>query len=296
MVMYEDAMKKNVSIVPGNKICTTCIKKIQENVSNEEDNTERESLDEEEHISADEQGLPGEIQSTIDDHNLSTCLQNIGISPIKVHALSYSGKKGLGKRKLKDVVSTMHGKIAKTLNVNSDDINIFDESQHMFKHISDKAESYDRLLLLVKEKIDNADSTSEKIKFLTLAPDYWPIKMIQEYFNVTEYCVRKSRCIFKEKGILYKPDKKIGNKIDENTALLVKQFYEDDKYSRIMPGAKDFVSIAKNQHMQKRLLLSNLKELYSSFKNEYPDAKIGFSKFSQMKPKWCVLPGAKGTH
>ena len=56
------------------------------------------------------------------------------------------------------------------------------------------------------------------------------------------------------------------------------------------------VSVGKKQHMQKRLLLVNLKELYSSFLKEHADIKIWFSKFCQFWPKWCVLLGASGTH
>ena len=66
-------------------------------------------------------------------------------------------------------------------------------------------------------------------------------------------------------------------------------FYEDGKYSRIMPVSKDYVSVGNKQHIQKQLLLVNLKELYSSFLKEHADIKIGFSKFSQLQPKWCVL-------
>ena len=63
-----------------------------------------------------------------------------------------------------------------------------------------------------------------------------------------------------------------------------------------MLGKKDFVSIAKNIHKQRRLLLCNLKELYSAFKERHPDAKVGFSKFCSLRPKWCVSVGSSGTH
>ena len=48
--------------------------------------------------------------------------------------------------------------------------------------------------------------------------------------------------------------------------------------------------------MPKRLLLCNLKELYVSFKTEFPDISIGFSKFAELRPKWCISVGPKGTH
>jgi hypothetical protein len=36
-----------------------------------------------------------------------------------------------------------------------------------------------------------------------------------------------------------------------------------------MPGKKDFVSIARNTNMQKRLLLCDIKELYAEFKKTF---------------------------
>ena len=63
-----------------------------------------------------------------------------------------------------------------------------------------------------------------------------------------------------------------------------------------MPGKKDFVSIKKNVHKQKRLLLCNLHELYVLFKEQNPELKVGFSKFCSLRPKWCVTVGTSGTH
>ena len=66
-----------------------------------------------------------------------------------------------------------------------------------------------------------------------------------------------------------------------------------------MPGKKDFVSVkqgGKRLHVQKRLVLSNLKEVYCKFKRQFPDYKIGFSKFAELRPKHCILAGASGTH
>ena len=41
-----------------------------------------------------------------------------------------------------------------------------------------------------------------------------------------------------------------------------------------MPGKKDYVSVDNKVHVQKRLILSNLKELFAEFKNTYPDIKV----------------------
>ena len=40
----------------------------------------------------------------------------------------------------------------------------------------------------------------------------------------------------------------------------------------------------------------NLSELYSAFRDKYPNIKIGFSKFCTLRPKWCVLVGSWATH
>ena len=49
-------------------------------------------------------------------------------------------------------------------------------------------------------------------------------------------------------------------------------------------------------HIQKRLLLNNLNELHSFFKEHNPSVNIGFSKFAQLRPEECILVGASGTH
>jgi len=63
-----------------------------------------------------------------------------------------------------------------------------------------------------------------------------------------------------------------------------------------MPSMKNFVSVQKNVHMQKRLLLCNLKELHNAFLETYPDFRIGLSKFCSLRPKWCVTCSSNGTH
>jgi hypothetical protein len=66
----------------------------------------------------------------------------------------------------------------------------------------------------------------------------------------------------------------------------------------LCPGKKDYVNVTTDEgkvQKQKRLLLVNLNELYSAFKDSHDD-KIGFSKFCELRPKWCVSVGPKGTH
>ena len=74
------------------------------------------------------------------------------------------------------------------------------------------------------------------------------------------------------------------------------EFYQNDGYSQQLPGKKDCVSIGKNVHVSKRLILCNLKELYTAFKDKHPDLKISFSKFASLRPKWCITVELKGAY
>lgn len=99
--------------------------------------------------------------------------------------------------------------------------------------------------------------------------------------------------------VLASPAAKCGKTLSEETVKLVKDFYESDEVSRLMPGKKDFVSVVTDKgrvHVQKRLVLNNLDELYKCFKESNVDVKVGFSKFASLRPKNCVLAGASGTH
>ena len=59
---------------------------------------------------------------------------------------------------------------------------------------------------------------------------------------------------------------------------------------------KKTVTIRKNVHVSKRLILCNLKKLYTAFKDKHPDLKISFSKSASLRPKWCITVGPKGKH
>ena len=93
-----------------------------------------------------------------------------------------------------------------------------------------------------------------------------------------------------------KPNPKQGKTLPDKTLNLVRLFYEDDDNSRQMPGKKDCLSVGNGEHRQKRLVLCNLKELFTAFIEKYPNIGIGFSKFCSLRPRYGVLVSAKGTH
>lgn len=67
-----------------------------------------------------------------------------------------------------------------------------------------------------------------------------------------------------------------------------------------MPGMRDCVIVTENmekQKVQQRLLYFNIREVYELFKQKYPNEKIGFTKFSMLRPRECIYPMEKyGTH
>ena len=90
------------------------------------------------------------------------------------------------------------------------------------------------------------------------------------FFNVKLYSVRKAASLKKEQGILPKLPRKKGHQLDD-VINLVKQFYEDDEYSRMCPEAKEYKSVTTDgvkRKKQKRLLLLNIKELYIEFRKK----------------------------
>jgi len=97
----------------------------------------------------------------------------------------------------------------------------------------------------------------------------------------------------------FTPNPKPGKTLNENTVQLVKDFYQDDNISRMMPGKKYCITIRDKGvkiQLQKRLVLANLNEIYQAFKEKHPTHRIGFSKFCELRPKNCILAGKSGTH
>ena len=67
----------------------------------------------------------------------------------------------------------------------------------------------------------------------------------------------------------------------------------------MMPGKKDCISMKVNGEkvcVQKRLLLSSMREAHKQFQVDHFGVKIGLTKFMELHPKNVVLARASGTH
>ena len=114
----------------------------------------------------------------------------------------------------------------------------------------------------LKEKFQLTTNRNEQLQVLTVLPKSWSIKKIQQEFGVSTYMARKSKKLVEEKGILSLPDTVCGHSLLQETVDFVHDFYESDDISHVMPGKKAGI----RHHLQKRLVLSNLREEYCEFK------------------------------
>ena len=140
-------------------------------------------------------------------------------------------------------------------------------------------------------------SKNEKMLLLKLLPKNWSSRKVVNFSYSSRWLVTK--CKLSDNQSLSVD--KIGNqKISCDTVNQVKLFYENDDNSRIIPGYKDNKCIKNDDgtktYVQKRLVLYNLRELYLKYKQQYPESKIGFTKFAEFRPEYCVLTGASGAH
>ena len=122
-----------------------------------------------------------------------------------------------------------------------------------------------------------------------------------DFFNATHHMVLTARSLKREYGILPKvPHMSKGKVVTKDMEQQVKDFFESDNISRQMPGKKDCISVrdsdGKRHLEQKRLVLGSLKEVFQAFKETDNHPNIGFSTFSSLRPKHCVLAGSSGTH
>ena len=285
-----DLKALGIGIKPGEKLCPTCRIKVEQKKPEPTDSNENDS---DGHDFTD-------VATNLQELNSS--FMEVDVSPVKLHGISKHRRVHYGKRKLSELQSKLkqkqiqvHEKMANALDVTPTDIESKQQNEIVQKKVLQNSDDLNKLLEMMKEKIQ-LSPRKIKIQVLTLTPLSWTVRKTAEFFSVSNFMVQTAFRLRREKGILAIQDVKKGNELHESVKNLVREFYCDDENSRLLPGKKDFVSIGKKHHIQKRLILSNLKELHSSFKEKNPDVKVGFSKFCMLRPKWCITVGASGTH
>lgn len=287
-IFLEHLQKKQnvpVNLIPGKSLCPTCNKKIFGVVI--EEKTSDIDIDYQPETDT-EKSFFGEGTSL---NVVDTVCKSLNLSPAsKIIKLSKTKRQTAFKTKTEKISSAVKRKLASSFNES-----LTDEEEKDKEGEEDLSNEYKKLIEQLKEKCKLAKK-EEKIKIISLLPSSWCKQRICEEFNVTDYQVRLSRNLLKTQGVLPDLKKKDGNKLSDEVVSDVIKFYEDDDNSRLCPGKKECVSLGHKVYKQKRLILYSLNELFVSFKQKYPDHKIGRSAFCSLRPKWCVLPGSAGTH
>lgn len=159
---------------------------------------------------------------------------------------------------------------------------------------------FEEIICNMKKKYsDPAISRKEKLLILSMLPTSWTVQKIMNDFEANRYIVTEARNIDKIGTSDFPKTRSSGTGLSGDTKELVLSFFEDDDVSRVMPGQKDYVSVqieGKRQAVQKRLLMTTLREAYKFFCNINPDVIIGFSSFASLRPKQCKLLTSSGTH
>ncbi|KAL5468830.1 hypothetical protein EMCRGX_G029952 [Ephydatia muelleri] len=267
--MAERWSTDEVTLVPGNKLCTLCRKSVCHDPSEQED-------------AGHEDNTYSEGEGIVDDggditDQLSALLVNIGESPIDKRKI------GHGKRYSEDKMRSIEGSIRKKLKLEPSKV---------------EAE-FNEMIHSLKQKFDTSEKFSEKIQILTILPQSWTTRRMEAEFGASYHMAQLSKRLVESDGVMATPNPRQGKALPDAIKQLVVQFYQQDSISRMMPGKKDYVSMVINgtrKHVQKRLLLFNLNDAYKQFKDENGGIKVGLSKFKELRPKNVVLAGAGGTH
>lgn len=194
-------------------------------------------------------------------HNIE--LFNSGISGINVSPISAKQFQNVTYRRIK--YSNIMAGIRK---------NLFslpqDEDDEELQALRTKAAAYDEIISKLKEKFIEPDcSRFDKIRILTVLPDSWSVQKIADTFETNKYIASQAKVLAAQHGVMAVPENKSGNPLDPAIKNEVLQFYDDDDISRPMPGQRDYVSVKKDngkrQQVQKRLLLSSLRETFNRY-------------------------------
>ena len=94
-----------------------------------------------------------------------------------------------------------------------------------------------------------------------------------DYFNTTKYMVNKSRALRNKFGVFPDiPHCPKGRSLTAELQKEIKNFYLDDEISRVLVGKANCITIRSPNGEKtlepKRLLLGNLKKLYSFYKEK----------------------------
>lgn len=167
------------NVKPGQKLCPTCIKKLQHVPESTQENPNEDSS------SSAEENPPWQNTDTHTDI-LQDSFETLGVSPLKKHGIRVQDRAPYAKRKISNVEKIITAKVAKTLDISQDEISRQQESTRCIK-------CGDLHVLMSQLKVNILESPRlEKLQLLTVVPESWSIDRTAQEFQVSQYLVRKS--------------------------------------------------------------------------------------------------------
>ena len=289
-------------VVPGQQICRECVisleNKLTINAEAASDDSQWSQMSQDSQMSQVSQLSQTSEEAAAVDPDLSRSnaqekshllLGTLEVSPWKLHGVDKSQKPQVVANKVLQAHEKLRPIFAEAMNIDVHEV------EKLKTEEANMANDTRILLESIKQQIQTARDYKDKIQLLTLIPNSWACQKAAEFFGVTEYMVKKAVSLRDSQGILAVPKIYSRTSVSPEVFDAVRSTYEDDEFSRLMPGQKDFINV-DGIKTQKRLLLMKLEELFRTFKEKHPDLKIQLAKFCSLRPKWCVLVGGKGTH
>ena len=291
-------IKKGFAAKPGQKLCVRC---------HTTANVYRDDLDDEEcaevHADDDDDTDVHELESSVHQEKVkSTVAEKLEVleqSPLVLHSKKRPQKLQTVRTKLRKVTRSLASDMAAASGLDADEVDPLTDTNQVDSELEKNNMALDQLMASIKEKLNSSEmSHADKVQALTLVPSHWTVEKTVNYFGVTRYSVLQARKLLQTEGILSRPEpRKPRSGIPDNIKTNVKLYYENSEFTRIMPGRKDKVStVWGKESQQKRLILCSVKDLLANYRKDFPDHKIEWASFAALRPKWCVLPGASGTH
>ena len=151
----DDFDRINISVIPGKKICPTGRKELAIRLQAINETTQSGPQDSDTQIddASDTESLSSGSQEEMFDHmasrhDLDTSLEDMGLSPRKLHGIASPSKVTLGKRKLqqfqdkmKDQETILQKRVAKIIDVEPEDLITSKNSQpENYKELKEKAD------------------------------------------------------------------------------------------------------------------------------------------------------------
>ena len=213
--MAEKWSTEDVRLVPGKKLCTCCRKQLSRQAapctSHHDSDIGAESDGEvDEASNSDSFGDEDVHVST----QLSALLVSISESPIVK-------KRMLVKSYADDKMRRIEEGIRKVLGLEPSKVE----------------EDFKEVILQLKHKFDDSEKVSEKVQVLTVLPQSWSIRRIQEEFGATYRTARLSKQLAASEGIMATPNARLGKVLPKAVEEKVVAFYLSDNVSRMMPGS-----------------------------------------------------------